>query len=231
MNEIAIDSFDYQKFTMIHQMIFDSLDKPRPAAWRVVFKALTLLEHLVKNGSERCVDECRNHSHSLRGLFNFNYYEGTIDRGQGVREKAKQLVELVGDDERVREERMKAKQLREKFGGKLGTASNSGTMAGIGGGGSGYAGYGNDSSGYNASRGYGDSGIGSSSGYSDAAASSGDNNNFSGRYSEDVDSTDIAPTFAAIPPKKSKKKSKKTKKKKEKPLDDFESAPAPAPGT
>ena len=135
MNEIAIDSFDYEKFHMIHQMIWNALDNPRPAAWRVVFKALTLLEHLVKNGAERCVDECRNHSHSLRGLFSFNYYEGTIDRGQGVREKAKQLAELVGDDERVREERVKAKQLREKFGGKLGTASNTRTMGGIGGGG------------------------------------------------------------------------------------------------
>ena len=232
MNEIAIDSFDYEKFHMIHQMIWNALDNPRPAAWRVVFKALTLLEHLVKNGAERCVDECRNHSHSLRGLFSFNYYEGTIDRGQGVREKAKQLAELVGDDERVREERVKAKQLREKFGGKLGTASNTRTMGGIGGGGgSGYAGYGNDSGGYNPSGGYGNSGIGSSSGYNDAAASSSNSNNFSGRYSEEVDSTDIAPTFAAIPPKKSKKKSKKTKKKKDKPLDDFESAPAPAPGT
>lgn len=231
MNEIARDSFDYERFQTITRIIWESLEHPRPAAWRVVFKALTLLEHLVKNGGERCVDDCRNHSHVLRALSNFNYYEGTVDRGQGVREKSKQLVELMGDDERIREERMRAKQLREKFGGNLGGASNTG-MSGIGGGGSSYAGYGNDSySGYNGSGGYGDSGIGSSGGYSDAAAASSSTNNFSGRYSEGVDTSDNAPTFAAIPPKKTKKKSKKTKKKKEKPIEESEPpAPTPAPG-
>lgn len=239
MNEIARDSFDYDKFNIITRIIWESLEHPRPAAWRVVFKALTLLEHLVKNGSERCVDDGRTHSHVLRALFNFNYYEGTVDRGQGVREKAKQVVELVGDDERVREERAKAKQLREKFG-NIGGISNAGNMTGIGGGGSGYSGYGNDSAsdygGYGGSGGYGDSGIGSSGGYSDAAATSNTNtntNSFSGRYSEEADTADdIAPTFAAIPPKKSKKKSKKSKKKKEKSFDFDESdepAPAPAP--
>lgn len=238
MNEIARDSFDYDKFNTVTRIIWESLENPRPAAWRVVFKALTLLEHLVKNGSERCVDDGRNHSHTLRGLFNFNYYEGAVDRGQGVREKAKQVVELLQDDERIREERMKAKQLREKFGGNLGGVSNGGggSMGGFGGGGSGYAGYGNDSDSYNynGSGGYGDSGIGSSGGYSnggigssggysDGAAASSENN-FSGRYAEEADtSNDIAPTFATIPEKKTKKKSKKSKKKKEKSLE----APAP----
>lgn len=233
MNEIARDSFDYDRFNTITRIIWESLDHPRPAAWRVVFKALTLLEHLIKNGSERCVDDGRNNSHILRGLFNFNYYEGTVDRGQGVREKSKQVVELVGDDERIREERTKAKQLREKFGGNLGGSSNTGGMAGIGGGGgSGYAGYGNDGDrnygGYSGSGGYGDSGIGSSGGYSDAVASS-NTNSFSGRYSEEAETSEnTAPTFAAIPPKKVKKKNKKSKKKKEKSLDSTEvSTPVP----
>eukprot|EP00979_Chaetoceros_neogracilis_P002747 scaffold451_cov198-Chaetoceros_neogracile.AAC.4 len=224
MNEIARDSYDYDKFNTITRIIWESIDSPRPAAWRVVFKALTLLEHLIKNGSERCVDDGRNHSHALRGLFNFNYYEGTVDRGQGVREKAKQIVEFVADDERVREERTKAKQLREKFGGNIGGVSNGGGggggggMAGIGGGGSAYAGYGNDNAtgygnesgdhgGYGGSGSYGNSGLGASGGYSDSAAAATNNgggNNFSGRYSEEVE--DTAPTFAALPEKKVKKK-------------------------
>jgi len=253
MNEIARDSFDYDKFHTISRIIWESLESPRPAAWRVVFKALTLLEHLIKNGSERCVDDGRTHSHVLRALFNFNYYEGTVDRGQGVREKAKQVVELIGDDERIREERTKAKQLREKFGGNMGGLSSGGGggsgMAGIGGGGGGgggggssYAGYGNDSDDYSGyaggSGGYGNSGIGSSGGYSDSGAGAGASAsagagsiNFSGRYSEEAEpSASTAPTFATIPEKKIKKKSKKSKKKKEESFD-FESgeaAPAPA---
>jgi len=248
MNEIARDSYDYDKFNTITRIIWESIDNPRPAAWRVVFKALTLLEHLIKNGSERCVDDGRNHSHALRGLFNFNYYEGTVDRGQGVREKAKQIVEFVADDERVREERIKAKQLREKFGGNIGGTGNGGgggSMAGIGGGGSAYAGYGNDNAttgygngngndngngnesgdhgGYGGSGSYGNSGLGASGGYSDSAAATNEGgNNFSGRYSEEAG--DAAPTFAALPEKKVKKK-KKSKKKKEKAV---EPSPTPA---
>ena len=134
--------------------MWENMENQRPAAWRVVFKGLTLLEHLVKNGSERCVDDARNHSHTLRTLHQFNYYEGTIDRGLGVREKSKQLVEMLGDDERIREERIKAKKLREKFGGNIGGMSG-------GGGGHKYAGYGNDSSAWSGGggSGYGDSGI------------------------------------------------------------------------
>ena len=115
MNDIADDSFDYEKFGVITKLMWEALENQRPAAWRVVFKGLTLLEHLIKNGSERCVDDGRNHSHVLRALYNFNYYEGTVDRGVGVCEKSKQIVELLGDDERIREERTKAKQLREKL--------------------------------------------------------------------------------------------------------------------
>eukprot|EP00568_Trieres_chinensis_P000689 CAMPEP_0183295942 /NCGR_PEP_ID=MMETSP0160_2-20130417/3703_1 /TAXON_ID=2839 ORGANISM="Odontella Sinensis, Strain Grunow 1884" /NCGR_SAMPLE_ID=MMETSP0160_2 /ASSEMBLY_ACC=CAM_ASM_000250 /LENGTH=172 /DNA_ID=CAMNT_0025457489 /DNA_START=33 /DNA_END=547 /DNA_ORIENTATION=+ len=122
MNEIARDTYDYDKFPIITRLMWEPLQTPRPSAWRVVFKSLTLLEHLIKNGSERCVDDARSHSHCLRSMSRFNYYEGTVDRGVGVREKSKQLVELLGDDERVREERTKARQLREKFGGAGSTA-------------------------------------------------------------------------------------------------------------
>ena len=197
----------------------------RPAAWRVVFKGLTLLEHLIKNGSERCVDDGRNHSHVLRSLYNFYYYEGTIDRGVGVREKSKQLVELLGDDERIREERTKARQLREKFGGNTASSSNRNE-------GGGYGGYSNDRNDmYNGSSSYGDSGIGSSGNTGGFSSTGGFGSNnpdrgYSGRYSDTnenssgnvsatVESSEAdVPTFAALPEKK--KKTKKTKKKKDK---------------
>jgi len=230
MNEISRDTFDFERYSTVMKIMWESLQNQRPAAWRVVFKGMTLLEHLVKNGSERCVDEARSHTHILRTLLNFNYYEGTTDRGIGVREKAKQLVELLGDDERIREERTKAKQLREKFGGNLGGVSSSG-----GGGGSSYAGYGNDDynsysgggGGSSSGGGYGQSGIGSSSaGFSGRYSDT--NNETSSSPVDDTTNDSPAPTFAAVPDKK-KKKSKKSKKKKEKSAEDGESEPAPAP--
>lgn len=210
MNDIARDTYDHDKFLVVTQLMWENLENQRPAAWRVVFKGLTLLEHLIKNGSERCVDDARNHGHSLRALHQFNYYEGTIDRGLGVREKSKQLMEILGDDERIREERQKAKKLREKFNGnQTGGVSSAGK----------YSGYGNDN--WNSGGGAG----GNSGGYGDGGIGSGrhENNNdsagYSGRYDDDGSRvqprvSEPAPTFAALPdeqPKKSKLKKKKKK--------------------
>ena len=51
MNNIARDTYDYDKYPTVSKLMWEGMDG-RPAAWRVVFKALTLLEHLIKNGSE-----------------------------------------------------------------------------------------------------------------------------------------------------------------------------------
>lgn len=226
---------------VITRLMWESMENQRPAAWRVVFKGLTLLEHLVKNGSERCVDDARNHSPVLRKLFQFNYYEGTIDRGLGVREKSKQIVEMLGDDERIREERSKAKKLRERFGGKMGGVGSS-SSGGIGGGGGQYAGYGNDSSWDSRTGGggggYGESGIGgnaggrSNSGYNDTSYGGDSGGGFSGRYSDDSATRSTAaasavPTFATIPDDVPQKKVIKKKKKKV-PQQVEDPAPAPA---
>lgn len=200
--------------------MWEAIENQRPAAWRVIFKGLTLLEHLVKNGSERCVDDARNHSHLLRSLDKFNYYEGTVDRGVGVREKSKQLVEMLGDDERIREERMKARQLREKFAGRPTATSSSGAA------GSKYSGYGNSDAAWSAGSGraYGESGIGASNRRDTS------NQAYAGRYGEGgIESTRTAnpkPAKAAPvsdAPKKSPKvsspstaKVKKLKKKEQK---------------
>ena len=126
INLIFLLAFHHQPPVLIvTKLMWEAIETPRPAAWRVIFKGLTLLEHLVKSGSERCVDDARNHSHLLRNLDKFNYYEGTVDRGVGVREKSKQVVEMLQDDDRIREERQKARKLREKFAGRSQTASSS----------------------------------------------------------------------------------------------------------
>lgn len=186
LNDIARDTFDSEKFYIITKLIWDNLENPRPSAWRVVFKGLTLLEHLIKNGSERCVDDARNHSHALRGLYNFNYYEGTIDRGIGVRELSKKIVDILSDDDTIRDERAKARQLREKFGTRMDAvgssigSSHSSTHSVHS---SSYAGYGYDSDGRD--RDFTSSGSGSKA-------------HFGGRYSDTSSSFHESPV--SVPP-------------------------------
>lgn len=101
------------------------------SSWRKVFKALSLLEHLLKHGNERVIEDARDHMHKLRTLTNFNFYEGSIDRGSGVREKSRNLIEFLKDNERIREERDKARALRDKFAGSSTNAGygNRGSMS------------------------------------------------------------------------------------------------------
>ena len=86
------------------------------------------------------IDATRSHSHQIRSLENFTCYENSIDKGAGVREKAKQVMELVGNLDLIRSERDKARVLRNKFVG----ISNEGRNSGFGGqysGGGGGGGY------------------------------------------------------------------------------------------
>jgi uncharacterized membrane protein YgcG len=228
MNQIARDTWDYEKFAIITRIMWENVETQRPSAWRVIFKGLSLLEHLVKNGSERCVDDARNHGHVLRKLHQFNYYEGTIDRGMGVREKSKQLVEILGDNDRVREERQKAKTLREKFQGKSAAASGGGGGGGYSGG-DGWSNSGGGKDEWNSGGGYASGGIDSAK------------DNFSsgarGRYNEEHGSSAAAapapgPTFAQLPPAKqtASKAGKKVKKKKAPVSTPDSGAPTPGPG-
>ena len=90
LNEIARETYSYDKFRKIFKLIWEAAES-QPRNWRKIFKALMLCEYLVKNGCERCVDEIRDHTFHIRQLQDFNYYEEKLDRGQGVREKSKQL--------------------------------------------------------------------------------------------------------------------------------------------
>ena len=86
------------------------------------------MDFLIKNGVERIIEETRDHLYKIRPLQEFNFYENGVDRGSGVREKSKQLIELLSSNETIREEREKARALRSKFVG----ISNDGRSAHMG---------------------------------------------------------------------------------------------------
>ena len=111
------------------KLLWSSIESPS-RNWKTLFKALTLLEFLVKNGPERIVEETRDRSFTLRPLQDFHATEGTIDRGTGVREKSKSLIELLGSNDQIRTEREKARQLRHKFIGI--SNSGNGPTSGLG---------------------------------------------------------------------------------------------------
>lgn len=93
--------------------------------WRHVYKSLVLLEYLMKHGSERVARECRANIVAVRTLADFQHVdENGRDNGLAVREKARQLAILLGDDERLRNERIRAHDAQERFGGSSPSGRN-----------------------------------------------------------------------------------------------------------
>ena len=137
-------------------------------------KALQLMEYLIKNGSERVIDDVRSHLSLLKMLKQFHFTDmNGKDQGINIRNRAKELVELLSDVDRIRAERKKARTTRNKYGGVEGGAGLGAGFLG-GGGSSRYGGFGRDEASFGGYSGgvYGDGGGfgGNTSGFSDTQA-------------------------------------------------------------
>nr|CAD7399230.1 unnamed protein product [Timema cristinae] len=114
MSEIADLTYNVVAFTEIMQMIWKRLND-HGRNWRHVYKALVLLEYLIKTGTEKVAQQCKENIFAIQTLKDFQYLEECKDQGLNVREKAKQLVSLLKDDERLRNERARALKAKERF--------------------------------------------------------------------------------------------------------------------
>ncbi|XP_048871450.1 epsin-2-like [Brienomyrus brachyistius] len=115
MSQIADLTYNMAAFSEIMRMVWRRLGD-RGRNWRHVYKALTLLEYLVKTGSERVALQCRENILGLQALAEFRYVDRDgRDRGVGVREKSRQLGALLKDGERLRAERSHALRTKERM--------------------------------------------------------------------------------------------------------------------
>nr|CAH7742094.1 unnamed protein product [Callosobruchus chinensis] len=114
MAEIADLTYNVVAFSEIMQMVWKRLND-HGRNWRHVYKALVLLEYLIKTGSEKVGQQCKENIFAIQTLKDFQYIEEGKDQGQNVREKAKQLVNLLKDDERLKNERARALKAKERF--------------------------------------------------------------------------------------------------------------------
>lgn len=89
--------------------IMDMLDRrlnDKGKNWRHVAKSLTVLDYLVRYGSEKCVLWLKDNLYIVKTLREFIHFdEMNNDQGAIIRVKAKELVSLLNNDERLRHER------------------------------------------------------------------------------------------------------------------------------
>lgn len=117
MSEIAEAAYDSDKYKEIMGVLARRL-QDKEDKWRHVYKSLLLLDFMLKHGPQKVVVELRSNVSVIQALERFQYKTPKgKDEGINVRNRAKLLVELVSDTERIKEEREKARQNRNKYGG------------------------------------------------------------------------------------------------------------------
>lgn len=115
MTEISDLTYNVVAFSEIMHMVWKRLND-HGRNWRHVYKALLLLEYLIKTGTEKVAQQCRENIFAIQTLKDFQYLEEGRDQGNNVREKARHLVELLKDDERLKNERARAIKAKERLG-------------------------------------------------------------------------------------------------------------------
>ncbi|XP_060752991.1 epsin-2 isoform X1 [Tachysurus vachellii] len=131
MSEISDLTYNVVAFSEIMSMIWKRLND-HGKNWRHVYKALTLLDYLIKTGSERVALQCKENIFAIQTLKDFQYVDRDgKDQGINVREKSKQLVVLLKDDDRLKGERSQALKTKERMA-QVATSVGSGHQIGFG---------------------------------------------------------------------------------------------------
>ncbi|QLG73079.1 hypothetical protein HG535_0E01630 [Zygotorulaspora mrakii] len=121
MEQISQGTYNLREREEILGMIFRRFTEKGASEWRQIYKALQLLEYLIRHGSERFIDDTRSSINLIKMLESFHYVDSqSRDQGVNVRSRAKALSDLLSDDETIRMERKKARETAKKFKGVAG---------------------------------------------------------------------------------------------------------------
>lgn len=134
MQELAHSTFTYEHFPEVMSMLWKRMLQDNKTNWRRTYKSMLLLNYLLKNGSERVVTSSREHIYDLRSLENYTFTdENGKDQGINVRHKVREIIDFIQDDDRLREERKKAKKNKDKYIGMSSAAMSGSRFSNSGG--------------------------------------------------------------------------------------------------
>ncbi|CAM0902986.1 unnamed protein product [Alopecurus aequalis] len=124
LSELAQATKKYSECQMVMGVLWARLAE-RDSNWRHVYKALTIIEYLIANGSDRAVDDILDHYSKISVLSSFEFVEPNgKDAGINVRKKVETLVGIINDKERIKAVREKAASNRDKYVGLSSTGSS-----------------------------------------------------------------------------------------------------------
>jgi len=115
LSELANTTKKFAECQMVMNVLWTRLSERGPK-WRHVYKALTIIEYLIANGSDRAVDDIIDHYSKISVLSSFEYVEPNgKDCGINVRKKVETILGIINDKERIKAVRDKAASNRDKY--------------------------------------------------------------------------------------------------------------------
>ncbi|PCH34365.1 ENTH-domain-containing protein [Wolfiporia cocos MD-104 SS10] len=115
MHEIAQLTYNQDDFIEIMEVLDKRLND-KGKNWRHVFKSLTLLDYLLHSGSENVILYFKDNIYIIKTLREFQYVDDSDkDQGANVRQKAKDIVNLLQDETRLRHERRTRAQMYQRM--------------------------------------------------------------------------------------------------------------------
>uniref|UniRef100_A0AC34GRN8 ENTH domain-containing protein n=1 Tax=Panagrolaimus sp. ES5 TaxID=591445 RepID=A0AC34GRN8_9BILA len=127
LSEIAEDTKDEKLFYQIMQLIWERFEEDRKQ-WRHIYKALYLLEYLLKAGDDRVRQYCntKNWIEKIIKLRNFKHIENGIDRGLAIDERIDSIFNILQNVEVLQRERQRSIKVRDRC---IGVSSNMGASS------------------------------------------------------------------------------------------------------
>lgn len=90
MSDISDMTYNHLAFSDIMQMLWKRMND-NGKDWRHVYKALVVLDYIIKAGTDKVAQHCKENLYFIQTLQNFQHTEENKDLGMNVREKAKQV--------------------------------------------------------------------------------------------------------------------------------------------
>jgi len=120
--EIARATYDYHDYPKLLAMVWKRVTDVQHVMH--VQKALILIEYLLRNGSQRFVEDCKARSRDIAKLTRYKHYDSNNqDDAKDARAKAKVVYELLTDENRLAEERAKAERIKDVKSSAFGSDS------------------------------------------------------------------------------------------------------------
>ncbi|CAI2361810.1 unnamed protein product [Moneuplotes crassus] len=118
LEEISEHTEDWSNYNLVMKHLWETIKKD--LKYHVnIFKGLHLMEFLIKNGNTRIVQDLKDDILRIRSLQEVTYHQDGMDKCSRIREKAKSIVDLISDPERLDEERKISKKNKGKFSSKI----------------------------------------------------------------------------------------------------------------